>query len=293
MSRKIKEKRFNIQLVNLKLLSNTRSGDNVYKEIISKINKNKISVPVRGGKNAILRTLFSDQYIFNNDNYEILYGKFSKFTIIDGKDWINLDTMDVENVEVPENKFPNLVETDYVFIPDAHRFIIVTTQSVNIGAVETFMKFAIKEVINSDEDFEVVVEQSEDIFEEIRQAEEIHKLLIRISYTNADTGSDAFDFMDQQLKESKIGRLSMEISPDHNKNINTESTLISGALQVAQSNGFAEATVKINGQRKTIDTKLHPRRIPLQSEETNFKKKIFDTVMNLFRNNNGKSEKQS
>ena len=174
MSKTIKAKRFNIQLVNIKLLSNTRSGDPVYKEIISNINKNKISVPVRGGKNAILRTLFSDQYIFNNKNYEVLYGKFSKFTVIDGNDWINLDTMDVENVEVPANKFPNLVETDYIFIPAAHRFIIVRSLNVNIGAVEIFLQSAIKRVINADEDFEIIVEQSEDIFEEIKQAEEIH-----------------------------------------------------------------------------------------------------------------------
>lgn len=293
MSKTIKAKRFNIQLVNIKLLSNTRSGDPVYKEIISNINKNKISVPVRGGKNAILRTLFSDQYIFNNKNYEVLYGKFSKFTVIDGNDWINLDTMDVENVEVPANKFPNLVETDYIFIPAAHRFIIVRSLNVNIGAVEIFLQSAIKRVINADEDFEIIVEQSEDIFEEIKQAEEIHKLFIRISYTNADTGNDAFEFMDKQLKESKVGRLSMEVSPDHNKNINTKSTLISGALQIAQSNGFVEATVKIEGRRKKIDTKQHPREIHLLSEEISFKKKIFDTVMNLFRNNNGKSDKQS
>ena len=85
----------------------------------------------------------------------------------------------------------------------------------------------------------------------------------------------------------------MEVSPDHNKNINTKSTLISGALQIAQSNGFVEATVKIEGRRKKIDTKQHPREIHLLSEEISFKKKIFDTVMNLFRNNNGKSDKQS
>lgn len=294
MAREIKEKNFKIQIVNIKLLSNTRSGDDAYKEIITKIKNEKVSVPVSGGKNAILRLLWNDTYSYNNQNYEILYGKFSKFTVIDGKDWINLETMEVEdNVDIPAYKFPNLVETDYVFIPSAHRFVIVNTPSVNINAVEQFLTGALKEVINFDEDYEVIVEQSEDIFEQITQAEEIHKLFIRISYTNADTGDDAFDFMDQQLKESKVGRLSMDVSPDHTKNINTDSKLISGALKVAQSNGFVEATVKINGEKTKIDTKQHPKIIPLKSEESLFKKKIFDTIMNLFRYNNGRPEEQS
>ncbi|GBU25563.1 hypothetical protein R83H12_02213 [Fibrobacteria bacterium R8-3-H12] len=47
------------------------------------------SVPIKGGKNAILRNLFTEQYVYNNKSYEILYGKFSKFTVIDGKDWIS------------------------------------------------------------------------------------------------------------------------------------------------------------------------------------------------------------
>lgn len=280
-----KEKQFNIQLLNIKLLSKKRSGDDAYKNIITKIHEQKISIPVKGGKHAILRTLFSDVFSYKNNNFNVLYGKFSKFTVIDGKDWINLETMDVENVDIPTNKFPNLVESDYIFIPSAHRFVIVKTTSVNIGAAETFFKEAIKQVIDSDEDYEVVVEQSENVFEEIKKAEIVSKLLIKISYTNADTGDDAFKFMDTQLKESQIGRIAMDVTPDHNKNIKTDTKLISGALKVAQSNGYVEATIINNGERKKIETKQHPRIIPFKSQETLFKKSIFDIVMGLFRNN--------
>lgn len=284
MAKTVKEKAFSIQLINIKLLSNKRSGDEAYKDIINQIHSKKISVPVKGGKHAILRTLFSDVYSYKNKSTDVLYGKFSKFTVIDGKDWINLETMDVENVDIPANKFPNLAETDYIFIPSAHRFIIVKNTSVNIGAVETFFREAIKQVIDSEEDFEIIVEQSEDIFEEIRSAEVVSKLLIQISYSNADTGDDAYEFMDTQLKSAQIGRMSLDAMPDHNKNIKTDNKLISGALKVAQSNGYAKATIKNNGVKKTIETKQHPRVIPLKSQETLFKKTIFDTVMNLFRN---------
>lgn len=284
MAKTVKERRFSIQLVNIKLLSNQRNGDDAYKDIINQIHSNKISVPVKGGKNAILRTLFSDIYSYKDQNFDVFYGKFSKFTVIDGKDWINLETMDVENVDIPANKFPNLAESDYIFIPSAHRFAIVKNANVNIGAVETFLKEAVKQVINSDEDFEIIVEQSEDIFEEIRNAEIVSKLIIQISYSNADTGDDAYEFMDSQLKSAQIGRMSLDATPDHNKNIKTDNKLISGALKVAQSNGYAKATVKNNGVRKQIETKQHPRVIPLKSQETLFKKTIFDTVMTLFRN---------
>ncbi|WP_308601091.1 DUF4747 family protein [uncultured Dysgonomonas sp.] len=284
MAKTVKEKTFSIQIVNIKLLSNQRGGDEAYKDIINQIHSKKISVPVKGGKHAILRTLFSDVYSYKNENTDILYGKFSKFTVIDGKDWINLETMDVENVDIPANKFPNLAESDYIFIPSAHRFIIVKNTNINVGAVETFLQDAIKQVINSDEDFEVIIEQSEDIFEEIRNAEIVSKLLIQISYSNADTGDDAYEFMDAQLKSAQIGRMSLDVTPDHNKNIKTDNKLISGALEVAKSNGYAKATIKNNGVRKKIETKQHPKIIPLKSQETLFKKTIFDTVMNLFRN---------
>lgn len=287
MAKKVREKKFNIQLVNIKLLSNKRKGKDAYKDILYKIHENKISVPVRGGKHAIIRTLFSDVFSLKGDNIDVYYGKFSKYTVIDGKDWINIDTMDVESdVEIPANKFPNLVETDYIFIPEAHRFIIVNISGVNINAVNEFFTEALKQVIDFDEDYEIVIEQSEDIFDEIKRAEIVTKLFIRISYTNADAGNDAFEFIDKQIKQSQIGKLSMDISPDHEKNIQTDTTLISGALDVAKSNGYAVAKVENNGIKKKIETKKHPKTITFKSQEALLRKKAFDLVMGLFRDNN-------
>ena len=284
MAQKNKKKNFKVQIINVKLLSDKRKGNDAYKEILVRINSNKISAPVRGGKTAILRTLWEEKYSYNNCYYDILYGKLSKFTLIDReRKWLNFETMNSENVDIPKNMFPNLVETDYVFIPAIHRLIIITTKNININAVEQFLNIAIPQVIESYEDYEVCIEQSQDIFEKITQAEEIHKLSISISYTNADTGDDDFDFMDEQLKISNAGRLSMDILPDHTKNINLCSIFISGALKVAKSNGFAKATIKNNDGRKTkIDTKLHPETIPFESKETEVRSNIIDIAMNLF-----------
>lgn len=276
----IKEYNYHVQIVNIKLLSNNRHGDNAYREIITEIYKNKIRIPVRGGKSAILRTLFTDTY----EGTDVIYGKFSKFTVIDGDDWLNLENMEVENVEIPANKFPNLVESDYIFIPKAHRFAVILATGININAVAQFFQKSIPQILGQNEDFEVIIEQSEDVFEQIFNAEIVRKLFIRITYSNADTGNSAYKFMDNELKESNIGKLDISAIPDHNKNIHTNTTLISGALEVAKSNGYATATIIENGRRVDIDTQAHPKTLKIKSEIAMVKKKIFDKIIELYRN---------
>ena len=42
------EKYFSIQIVNVKLMSNNRSGDEAYKDVFSRIKSQKIHIPVYG-----------------------------------------------------------------------------------------------------------------------------------------------------------------------------------------------------------------------------------------------------
>ncbi len=149
-----------------------------------------------------------------------------------------------------------------------------------------FLTGAVKNVINNDEDYEVITEQSEDVFERIINAEVIKKLLIDISYSNADTGDEAYEWMDSQIKESQAKHLKMEATPDHTGSIKTDSVLMSGALKVAQSNGYAQATIIENGKSQKIDTKEHPLMISLQCEEAVLKARIVSTIIGRFRNRN-------
>lgn len=281
--RKPSEQTFKVQIVNIKLLSNTRSGDAAYEDIIRKIHENKVSIPVLGDTHMILRTFFQDTVEVNGISRSILFGKISKYTVIDGNDWFNLNNLEIENIELPTNVFPNLKESDYIFIPEAHRLAIINKNSISIRHVEKFMSGAIKKVINSDEGFEVCIEQSDDAFERITTAEQILKLHIDISYSNADTGDDAYEFIDSQLRNSEVGRLKMDISPNQNNNINTSGTLINGSLKVAQSNGSAQATIIEDGKRVVIDTKEHPRTKVIRCVETLMRSKVVDYIINLFR----------
>lgn len=283
--RKTRELKYDVQIANIKLLSNRRGGKEAYVDIISKIHDQKISIPVYGDTHLILRTQFHDVVKIENNNIEIQYGSISSYTVIDGNDWLNLNNMEVENIDLPKNVFPSLKESQYIFIPTAHRLAIVKGDGISIKRVEKFLKEAIEQVIVEDEDFEVCVEQADDAFDRITMAEAVKKLFIDISYSNADTGDDAYAFMDQQIRVSEMKRLKMEATPNHNGNIRTDSLLVSGALKVAQSNGSAKATIIENGQRTKINTKEHPRTLFLQCEETLLKLQVVKQIINLFRPN--------
>lgn len=283
--RTTREQNYNVQIANIKLLSNNRRGDSAYADIISKIHKQKISISVYGDTHMILRTQFKGIVKVNDIDREILHGVISSYTVIDGNDWINLDNMQIENINLPQNMFPNLRESQYFFIPEAHRLAIVNKNSISIRRVEKFLNEAIRQVIAADEDYEVCIEQADDAFTRITRAEAVKKLLIDISYSNADTGSDAYAFMDQQIRESDMKRLKMEATPNHNGDIKTDSLLVSGALKVAQSNGYAQATIIENGNRIKIDTKEHPRTLFFKCEETLLKLQIVSKIIRLFRSN--------
>lgn len=283
--RKTRELKYDVQIANIKLLSNRRGGNEAYVDIISKIHDQKISIPVYGDTHLILRTQFHDVVKIENNNIEIQYGSISSYTVIDGNDWLNLNNMEVENIDLPKNVFPSLKESQYIFIPTAHRLAIVKGDGISIKRVEKFLKEAIEQVIVEDEDFEVCVEQADDAFDRITMAEAVKKLFIDISYSNADTGDDAYAFMDQQIRVSEMKRLKMEATPNHNGDIKTDSLLVSGALKVAQSNGSAKATIIENGQRTKINTKEHPRTLFLQCEETLLKLQVVKQIINLFRPN--------
>lgn len=136
--RKTRELKYDVQIANIKLLSNRRGGNEAYVDIISKIHDQKISIPVYGDTHLILRTQFHDVVKIENNNIEIQYGSISSYTVIDGNDWLNLNNMEVENIDLPKNVFPSLKESQYIFIPTAHRLAIVKGDGISIKRVEKF-----------------------------------------------------------------------------------------------------------------------------------------------------------
>lgn len=282
--RKIKELNYKVQMINVKLMSDDRSGDAAYTDIIKKINQKKVSIPIRGDRHMILRTQFENVVEVNGKNWNVLYGSISTYTVIDGKDWINLENMEVESVDLPRNTFPNLKESDFFFVPGAHRFAFVVKSGFNANAVEKFLKDAISQVVDEGEDFSVTKEQDESDFEQIFQADIVKKLEIDVSYSNQDTGNEAMEFMDEQIKAAHMKRMKIEGTPDNTGNIDVNVKILKGAIGLAQHYGKVTASIIKNGVSSKIVTDWHPKTVAIKCKETLLRKNIVTQVVNLFRN---------
>lgn len=282
--RKIRELNYKFQVVNVKLMSGERSGNAAYADIMQKIALNKVAASVSGQRHMILRTQFQDVVDVNGHEWDVLYGKLCTFTVIDSDDaWINLENLEVQNVELPTNLFPNLKETDYFFIPGAHRFAFIVKNGFSINNVEKFMNIAISQVINENEDFSVTKEQDESDFLQIFQAEEVKKLIVDFSYSNQDIGDESLMFMTSQVQDAHLKRLRMEGTPDNTGNINVGVKILRGALELAKHYGKATASVVNNGVRAKIDTDKHPKTVSLKCKETLLRKNVVMEIIKLFR----------
>lgn len=284
LDKKEKEIKFSYQVLNLKLLSNERKGDEAYQNIIETIYNKSIKEIIPRGKVVIIRNQFKKVI----KGKTILYGKISRFSNRESDDWINLSTKEIEHPKFDPNLFPNLQETDYVFVPSAHRFIIKKTPNFSIYNAEDFFNKAILEVIDNKEDYTVIVEQSIDIFEEIYNARSVEKLNISISYTNSDDISeDAAAWMDEQLKSAQLKKANFSFEANQTDSINLETPLIKGALDLAAENGEATATIVDNFDKKIkVVTREHPKVITTTAKnEDEIKNVIFTEVMKQYRNN--------
>lgn len=268
---------------NIKILSNKRKGTEMYENLIKNLFAKDIVAIIGSEKAMTLRTQFSIDVPYKNNTIRMFYGHITRYTTLDGKNWYNKTKKDFTSFDVPLDIFPNGFETEYVFVPSAHRFFVKINSKVSITAVERYLNQAIPEVISSDESFSVNVIQSQDIIEKIIQSQELNSLKVEISYTNDDIGDEAQELMDELLKNGKIGRLNATFKPDQTGALDTDSKFIRGVLELAKENGNAIASIKnANGRRERVITSSHPEKIIVQSEQEDTAK--IDLVVKTIRN---------
>lgn len=271
--------------INIKLRSNKRSGRDAYVEIMEELHKRRI-IKKTGGDHAMIFRTMHRNYIGNDF---MLTGLLTRFVSVEGDDWVNIQNFEIEKPEIPKNYFPNPKEVMYYFVPSAHRFALKVDQSFSLNVVADFLKQALLEIIERDEQIEVIVEQTSDVFEKILNAKSVRKLTITISYTNADITQGAEKWLDDLLTESQIGDLTLEVKSDQNDNILVnENVIIEGALALAQNNGTVVANIvdSEDDKRKTIKTSLHPK--PDEVEETlqdNLLPGLYNKIMEKYRRN--------
>ncbi len=280
MNRKSKTE-LTFEVINVKLLSNHRSGSENYLKLVELLFERKLHYKYFGDRHYILRT----QFHYDIEGKTILGGKIGSFIVLDNRQWLDLKKMEVVEYEIPKDHFPGLKETTYYWIPDAHRFCIEKKTGFSINKIADYLRDSLVKIIDSDEQVEVSTETSADAIEEIISAKAIRKIEITISYSNQDTNTEAISFMENQLREMQASKLIMEIQPDHNASLSTKNKILNGSIGLARSNGRIVANViDTKGAPKTIVTTDHPLAVTVQFEnEDQQPDSVFRKIMCIFR----------
>ncbi|WP_409028827.1 DUF4747 family protein [Gracilimonas sediminicola] len=279
-----KEVRFYV--FNIKLISETKSTSSSYTSLFEKLYKDMVDVNTRSTDHVFLRTQYRTE---NSDNSEILTGKISRFDRIDNNEWLDYKKREIVEYEIPSDLFPNIRETEYVFIPDAHRFCLIENSgTVSKTAAEKFLTVGLNKVCGINEEVFVDIEKSRDAIEKIIDAKFIHRLEVNISYSNNDLNEEFTKFVDDELREAGVTKLSLKGKAHSGGSINvSESKILSGALGLSASNGDAKATIDTEKGRETIITKDNPERYSVEEEDDqdDSMRKVANKILRIFRPN--------
>ncbi|MES2479950.1 MAG: DUF4747 family protein [Bacteroidota bacterium] len=284
--KKVKKKTSHFYGFNIKLFSDTRSED-AYLDLIRTVFNVPSLVKISKEKAMALRSQNVVEYTFNGKKHKVAYGKLIRFTVLSDDDWYDSTTKELKRFDLPGNTHPNSQEVDYIFIPATHRFYFTASSKISITATEAFLHKAIStKGIQNGEDYGIYLIQSQDTITQIINSPVLKSLKVKVSYTNDDIGDEAFELIDQFLKDAQVGETESTFRPDQHGTLNTESSLIRGYLEVARENGAAEASV-INeaGRREKIVTTNYPDKRKVEyTESDNLPRNLFDDVMTEYRN---------
>lgn len=282
-----RKKRYSVYAINVKLQSNERSGNQAYEDIFSELWTRRIAIKIDEDHAIYLRT----QFVTNIDNTIVIYGIMTRFISFQQGDWFNVPEGETVDYNSPENLGAKPKDTNYYFIPAAHRFIFLPDNGFSTSMVTKFLEQALKKVIKQTEQIDVIVQQSQSTFEEIFNAYKLEELKVHLSYSNNDGFSiDLERQMDDEIRNAQITDLTVSAKSEVEENILlTEMPMINTALKLAQSGqGTAEAKIKYeNGKTRRIKTSEHPEKIELDEEtdENNLTLKIVRKIMSIFRRN--------
>lgn len=250
---------------NVKYLASDSSADR-YLEIFRTIFNDRIGIPVSQERVIALKTQFTGST--NNGTVRMLWGQIIRFTSIEGFNWYHSLDRTIINYEIPPNVNPNPFEGFYVFIPEIHRFFVGVSFNISPNSIKAFLSKAVSQVVSRNAFGDLVIVeiiQSQDVIDRILQADRVTRLEVDISYTNDDVGDEAQDFLDNLLKDGKVGRMKAIFNPDESNALNTGNNLVRGAVELAKENGKVTASVVTGGKRQTIRTENYPEKIRVES----------------------------
>ena len=281
-NRQFRERNYHLFLINIKLRP-TPSNEERYCNLLRQAFRLRQPIRIRGEECMVIKSLQEvDSRISADRQTHVIFGKFAKYTRIDGRDWFDLNTMDkADDVEIPSNVFPNLKETDYFFMPEAHRLAFVSKSGFTPNNVTKFLVSLLEQAKDMGDELDVNV--ITDVFpvEQIINAHEISKLSVSLSYSNDDETDSAAEVIDKLLRGSNASSFKNEMTG----RIDPASALVKAFLELASNNGFAEAKVKNAGETrfKTIKTTDFPKSVYLESEDSTLLQKIASYIISIWR----------
>jgi len=270
--------KFTIYLFNIKLLSNKRSGPEVYRELIHALHEQKVAVNTYSDKSMQLRTQFGT-------NEKVIYGKIVYYTNLESDKVYNDQTNDIEPHQFDPNIHPNPKETSYFFVPEAHRFAIIANKGVSDTGVLKFLTQGLKQVIDWEEEIQVIIEQANDGYDMILSANEVKSIEINLTYSNNDKSDEFQELLDEDMKISNTEEMTIIAKGDNVNPIEIrKSNVLTGALKLSQSNGNAKATI-IGGDNKKVkvETKDYSRKEIVDSPEGDEHNSVYNKIMGIFR----------
>jgi len=284
---------FKFYTLNVKLRNvNSKEDVNIaeYITLFTKLYERKIHKQSSANKHCIIK--FLNQEFDDNGKVQFLTGILVQFTFIEGKSWINLQDLDADTMfKIPENIFPDPVQTEFVFVPQAHRFSFRITTAANLrpSPIAKFLEAALNEVATKNQVVQVDIETDKATLSKIENAKSIKKLKIKINYSNFDIGADFKQFVDDQNRKSNLKELEITATPKKGTSIDlTDAIILKGALDNTVSNGVAEATIiNDDNKREKINTLDYPILMRVTGTLTRFPHLVYNKIMQHFRSGNG------
>jgi hypothetical protein len=270
-----KQVSFKIQIFNLKILP---KEEEVYSDIFQRVLEKDMAFNTRSDKYMTIRSLseLADKSAIEG---ELIY-----FTRLNGKDWYNRRSKRIENVEIDPNLNPNAKIGEFYFIPKAHRFcLVLKSGGISPSQIKIFLEQALRNIYGEKEI--VVEEETSRVFiDKIMKCNSIKRLHINITYTNDDLTDDFKKMWDDDLKQSNVGRADITANALKNEDIDLKNNqLLMGALQLSESNGYAEVQIKEGKQKKTYKTTEYPRVEIIKTTIDNKLVSVRDRILSIFR----------
>jgi hypothetical protein len=290
MAKPEKTKEHKFYAINVKLRKRNSKQDlkpEDYVRVFQKVFNEKIHKQSSSSKHCIFRFMQAEK----GANKEVLYltGILVQFTFIENEKWFNLKNMDLDEAfKVPDDLFPDPVQTEFIFVPAAHRFCFKFGAGANLSPnpIKLFLERALNEACKSDEFVQVDLETDHSTIRKIMNAKELKKLKISINYSNLDIGSDIKKFVEDENRKTNLKKIEIVATPKTGESIDlNDSIILSGALQGVPSNGEAEATIiNENNKREKIKTSNYPVVLRVKGTISRLFDLTYTRIMSNYRN---------